>query len=76
MKRKLNQKNEPVPSLDLSTSQDLSDFSSFGLDARLLQAIAQHGFTSPTLVQAKTIPLALEGKDILGRHSLSAVSYS
>lgn len=43
-----------------------ASFASFGLDARLLQAIAKLGFASPTLVQEKAIPLALEGKDILG----------
>ncbi|KAL8928779.1 MAG: hypothetical protein Q9208_001557 [Pyrenodesmia sp. 3 TL-2023] len=45
-------------------------FRTFGLDARLLQAIAKEGFDTPTLVQAKAIPLALEGKDILGPAAL------
>jgi len=45
-------------------------FASFGLDARLLQAVATLGFANPTLVQAKAIPLALEGKDILGMLSV------
>ena len=40
-------------------------FASLGLDARLLQGVAALGFANPTLVQAKAIPLALEGKDIL-----------
>ena len=44
-----------------------STFSSLGLDARLLQGVAKLGFAHPTLVQAKAIPLALEGKDILAR---------
>ena len=44
-------------------------FSSFShlLDARLLRALADMGFARPTLVQAKAIPLALEGQDILAR---------
>ncbi|KAH7922319.1 DEAD-domain-containing protein [Leucogyrophana mollusca] len=44
-------------------------FSSFShlLDARLLRALADIGFARPTLVQAKAIPLALEGRDILAR---------
>jgi len=41
-------------------------FAPLGLDARLLQGVAALGFANPTLVQAKAIPLALEGKDILG----------
>jgi superfamily II DNA/RNA helicase len=44
-------------------------FSAFShiLDARLLRALADLGFARPTLVQAKAIPLALEGRDILAR---------
>ncbi|EIN09662.1 ATP-dependent RNA helicase dbp9 [Punctularia strigosozonata HHB-11173 SS5] len=46
-----------------------ASFSSFShiLDARLLRALADLGFARPTLVQAKAIPLALEGRDILAR---------
>ncbi|KAJ3833102.1 P-loop containing nucleoside triphosphate hydrolase protein [Lentinula raphanica] len=46
-----------------------SKFSSFShlLDARILQALADMGFARPTLVQSKTIPLALESRDILAR---------
>jgi ATP-dependent RNA helicase DDX56/DBP9 len=43
-----------------------TSFASLGLDPRLLQGVAKLGFANPTLVQAKAIPLALEGKDILG----------
>jgi superfamily II DNA/RNA helicase len=42
------------------------DFSSFGLPARLMQALARMQFTSPTPIQLQALPLALEGKDILG----------
>lgn len=37
------------------------------LDPRLLSALASFKFLHPTLVQAKAIPLALEGKDILAK---------
>lgn len=37
------------------------------LDARILRALADTGFSRPTPVQAKVIPLALEGRDILAR---------
>jgi superfamily II DNA/RNA helicase len=37
------------------------------LDPRLLRALADMGFAHPTLVQAKAIPLALEGRDVLAR---------
>lgn len=37
------------------------------LDDRLLRALADMGFASPTLVQTKAIPLALDNRDILAR---------
>lgn len=37
------------------------------VDARILRALADMGFSKPTLIQAKAIPLALENKDILAR---------
>ena len=37
----------------------------FGLDRRLVKAVAKIGFVYPTLVQSKCIPLALKGKDLL-----------
>ncbi|CAO3618283.1 unnamed protein product [Cunninghamella echinulata] len=42
-------------------------FASFDFDPRLSRAIAQLQFVHPTLIQAKAIPLALAGKDILAR---------
>ena len=37
------------------------------IDRRLLKALSKLGFTYPTLVQSKCIPLALLGKDVLVR---------
>lgn len=39
----------------------------FGLDRRLIKALSKLSIVYPTLVQAKTIPLALAGKDVLVR---------
>lgn len=65
-KRKLNQDNVPAVTTFEDVHQPPSTFSSLGIDPRLLQAVVQHRFSTPTLVQKKAIPLALEGKDILG----------
>jgi ATP-dependent RNA helicase DDX56/DBP9 len=46
-------------------------FAELGLDARLLQAINKEKFAAPTPVQARAIPLALAGKDVLGNAFLS-----
>lgn len=37
------------------------------LDPRLSRALSKLNFHKPTLIQAKAIPLALAGKDILAR---------
>ena len=69
MKRKLNEDQIPTPVAPIAeatTQQKSNAFSTLGLDSRLLQAIAKEGFSSPTPVQTKTVPLSLEGKDILG----------
>lgn len=54
---------------DESLVESRTSFSSFShlLDARVLRALADMGFAHPTLIQAKSIPLALENKDILAR---------
>jgi ATP-dependent RNA helicase RhlE len=40
-------------------------FSGFGLDATLLRAVRELGFTRPTPIQAQAIPPAMLGKDVL-----------
>ncbi|RKP12463.1 P-loop containing nucleoside triphosphate hydrolase protein [Piptocephalis cylindrospora] len=44
-----------------------ASFETLELDSRLLRALAKLNFTHPTLVQAKAIPLILQGKDVLAR---------
>ena len=44
----------------------IQDFNGFGLPSKLLKALARIDYTTPTPIQAQTIPLALEGKDVLG----------
>ena len=36
----------------------------FGLERRLVKALSKLGYVYPTLVQAKAIPIALQGKDV------------
>jgi ATP-dependent RNA helicase DDX56/DBP9 len=65
MKRKLN--THDIPDGTDANSNGIAQFSDLGLDARLLQAAVGEKYTKPTAVQVKAIPLALEGKDILGK---------
>ncbi len=40
-------------------------FDSLGLSAELLRAISDQGYTEPTPIQRKAIPVILEGKDVM-----------
>ncbi|MGE4352392.1 MAG: DEAD/DEAH box helicase [Bdellovibrionales bacterium] len=42
------------------------NFEEFGLPAKLVKALTRIGYQTPTPIQDQTIPLALQGKDILG----------
>ncbi|MBU6372443.1 MAG: DEAD/DEAH box helicase [Alphaproteobacteria bacterium] len=44
----------------------MTDFSAFGLAPQLLQALTASGYTTPTPIQTQAIPLALEGRDVIG----------
>lgn len=67
MKRKLNEEDIPEPSNPSTPTCKSATFASFNLDARLQQAIANEGFSKPTSIQSKAIPLALDGSDVLAR---------
>ncbi len=44
-----------------------TSFADLGLRSEVLQGIEDQGFEHPTMIQAKLIPLAIEGKDIIGQ---------
>ncbi|KUI65692.1 ATP-dependent RNA helicase DBP9 [Cytospora mali] len=83
MKRKLDENNEPtspaktvsdsskpgksVKSVASGKTTTSPGFSDLGLDPRLLQSIANQKYQTPTLVQSKVIPLALNGQDVLAK---------
>ncbi|KIR31474.1 ATP-dependent RNA helicase DBP9 [Cryptococcus deuterogattii 2001/935-1] len=59
-----NKPSDALLDADFSFSQP--PFSTL-IDSRVLVALADQKFAHPTLVQAKAIPLLLEGKDVLAR---------
>ncbi|KAI0840379.1 DEAD-domain-containing protein [Hypoxylon sp. FL0890] len=70
MKRKLDENNEPVSTAKTETpiaEVMPSTFADLGLDSRLLQATAHQNWQTPTLVQSKAIPLAIDGRDVLAK---------
>jgi superfamily II DNA/RNA helicase len=44
----------------------MTTFSDLSLDPRVLQAVSESGYVTPTPIQIQAIPHALEGRDILG----------
>ena len=75
MKRKLNEDDVPMPIEEGETlpKKDPPAFEALQLDSRILQAVVKEGFSKPTAVQARVIPLALEGRDILGKTHLDCL---
>ncbi len=44
----------------------MNSFKDLALDHRILQAIEEYGYTTPTPIQAQAIPAILKGEDVLG----------
>jgi len=42
-------------------------FETLGLSAELLRAVREQGYTDPTSIQRKAIPVILQGRDVMGR---------
>ena len=45
----------------------LASFDELGLNSNLIDGLKKEGITSPTEIQAKVVPIALENKDIIGQ---------
>ena len=54
--------------MSLETKIEATDlsFADLGLDPDVLQSVKDAGYTNPTPIQALAIPLALEGRDLIG----------
>jgi ATP-dependent RNA helicase DDX27 len=56
-----------APEDDLTLNPDpTASFQNMNLSRPILRGLANVGFTTPTLIQQKTIPIALLGKDVVG----------
>ncbi|RDL40443.1 p-loop containing nucleoside triphosphate hydrolase [Venustampulla echinocandica] len=56
----------PEEKIDKKNKQPLASFQTMSLSRPILRGLAAVGFTQPTPIQAKTIPVALLGKDVVG----------
>ncbi|HEX6971966.1 MAG TPA: DEAD/DEAH box helicase [Limnochordia bacterium] len=69
-RRRKRQGSQPAPSKAQERHRahsDVPDFASLGIRPPLLKALKRMGFRSPTEIQARTIPLALAGRDVIGQ---------
>ncbi len=55
-----------TPTIEQSNEQ-YSTFAELGLPSTLAQAVQEAGYETPSPIQARTIPLLLEGRDVLGQ---------
>lgn len=58
--------NRKAANLKGKTVKKGGGFSSMGLNATTLKAVARKGFSVPTPIQRKTIPLILDHQDVVG----------
>ncbi|WP_066635414.1 DEAD/DEAH box helicase [Desulfolucanica intricata] len=49
------------------SKKNIAKFGDLELNSRIVQALVDMGFEEPTPIQQKTIPLSLEGKDLIGQ---------
>lgn len=56
---------EQTPAIS-SEEPGLANFADFNLDPKILKAVAEQGYTQATPIQAKAIPVVLEGRDVMG----------
>ncbi|KAI9831642.1 MAG: putative ATP-dependent RNA helicase ddx56 [Phylliscum demangeonii] len=67
MKRKFDDRETATETSKSATEGTEDSFAAYGLDPRILQSLVKEKYLQPTPVQARAIPLALEGKDVLAR---------
>ena len=57
---------EPAPKGKVSQGASTNSFQPFSLSRPILRGLTSAGFTKPTPIQSRTIPVALLGKDVVG----------
>jgi len=61
-----SQKQQETLSSDNTIAQEALTFAELGLSPKVLSAVGDAGYSTPTPIQAGAIPHALKGKDVLG----------
>ena len=60
------QTSSPATPAAAPEAETLPGFDELGLSPDVLKAVVDSGYTKPTPIQAKTIPLALQRRDVIG----------
>ncbi len=55
-----------LPATEADTTAVAPRFDTLALDPKLLRAVADSGYTAMTPIQAKAIPIVLDGRDVMG----------
>ena len=55
-----------VPEFAAAAASSPARFDTLALDAKLLRAVADQGYETMTPIQAKAIPIVLDGRDVMG----------
>ena len=65
----MSNKNTPnkTPNDNTSENETTLSFSDLNLSKPILKAVEEAGYESPSAIQAETIPLLLEGRDMIGQ---------
>jgi ATP-dependent RNA helicase DeaD len=58
--------NDQAADADATPDEAPNGFATLGLDDRVLGTLIDQGFHTPTPIQTETIPLLLDGRDVLG----------
>jgi ATP-dependent RNA helicase RhlE len=56
----------PIEFVDAAAAPAPARFDTLPLDPKLLRAVADSGYTAMTPIQAKAIPIVLDGRDVMG----------
>ncbi len=61
-------KRVPIATITMpnQTQATGTGFNGLGIAPKLLESLERNGYTEPTPIQAKAIPVAIEGKDVIG----------
>src|SRR5690606_34124048 len=59
--------DDDVASTSDETATEVGSFDELGLDEPIVRAISALGFEAPTPIQARAIPVLLQGRDIIGQ---------